>query len=510
MGLEGDIIMKTKNCKSLYISLTVLLFALWLIFSPIFLFAQDDDTEFDEELEKTAQTIVMLKADYDGVEEFGAGIIFGRQRDRLLIATAYHILHKGDLKPGKIFISLKALPDKFFEATVLKHIEEGGLDLAVIQAGNLAKQGFDVCSLSLDRLGNVTDLKRRDSVYPIGNPNGVSWAIPPEADRLSQITGNNIVFQSSFISSGHSGGGLLDKNAALMGMIIADQPPFGRVINIDAVLKQVRSWGYPVQLFPVFYEGTMPLHAAALNGDTGVIKNILETCGGNVNATDGNKATVIHYAAHSGNTDAISLLLKAGADINAQDAEGDSPLQYALVENHLEIVKLLVKAGANIHIKNSDGRAAVYWAKNAETLQFLIKAGADANSGDNNGYTILQNAVRAGDIERIKLLLKSGADVNKGNKRGDTPLKYAVEKQSDEAVNILLKAGANVNMKGLWGFTPLMSATLGQWKTGVKILVNAGANIHAVDVGGHTSLALAISHGYPEMANLLRSLGAKH
>src|SRR5207237_9840046 len=116
----------------------------------------------------------MLKVEYDGVEEFGAGIIFGRQKDRLLIATAYHILHKGDIKPGKIFISLKALPDKFFEATILKHSDEGGLDLAVIQAGNLAKQGFDVCSLSLDRLGDVADLKRRDSVYPIGNPNGVS------------------------------------------------------------------------------------------------------------------------------------------------------------------------------------------------------------------------------------------------------------------------------------------------------------------------------------------------
>ncbi|MEO6330208.1 MAG: trypsin-like peptidase domain-containing protein, partial [Ginsengibacter sp.] len=270
-----------------------------IVMYPSMLIAQDSEPDFDVALEKTAQLIVMLKADYDGVDEFGAGIIFGRQKDRLLIATAYHILHRGASKSGRIFISLKALPDKFLEATLLKHSDDGGSDLAVIQVNNLATQGFNVCSLSFDRLGNVADLKRRDSVYPVGNPNGVPWAIPPEADKVSQINGNSIVFQSAFISSGHSGGGLLDKNATLVGMTIADQPPFGRVISIDAVLKQVKLWGYPVQLGSVLPEGIKPLHAAAEKGDSNAIKNLLEICGGNVNATDSHSATPLHYAAHN-------------------------------------------------------------------------------------------------------------------------------------------------------------------------------------------------------------------
>ncbi len=263
----------------------------------------------------------MLRADYDGVQEFGAGIIFGRQKDRLLIATAYHILHKGLSKPAKFFITLRAMPDKFLEATLLKHSDEGGLDMAVLEVDSLAKQGLNVCSLSFDRLGNPAELKRRDSVYPVGNPNGVSWAIPPEADKVSQIAGDNIVFQSAFISSGHSGGGLLDKNATLVGMTTADQPPFGRVINIDAVLKQVKLWGYPVQLLNVLPEKGTPLHKAGEKGDLNAIKNILEICGGNVNATDDRNAIPLHYAAYKGSIDAILVLLKAGAEIDAQDAD---------------------------------------------------------------------------------------------------------------------------------------------------------------------------------------------
>ena len=505
----GVIKMRMKNSSRLYNSSTVLLFALWVIFSPLFSLAQDDDNDFDEELEKTAQIIVMLKADYNGVEEFGTGIIFGRQKDRLLIATAYHILHKGEIKPGKISISLRALPGKFFNATLLKHTDDGGADIAVIEAKDLARQGFKVCSLSLDRLGVTADLKRRDSVYPIGNPNGVAWAIPPEADKVSQITGNDIVFQSSFISSGHSGGALIDKNATIVGMTVADQPPFGRAINIDVVLKQVKIWGYPVQLINVLDHGRKPLHAAAFIGDTSAIKNILQTCGDNVNALDEHNSTPLHYAAYSGSVEALTLLIKAGAKVNVQDGDGDPPIQYALVENHVKAAKLLIDAGADIKIKNHDGRAAIYWAHPVEELQLLIKAGGDVNHADNYGYTPLQIAALQNDIESIKLLLKSGADVNKAAENGDTPLINAVKKQSEEAVNILLKAGAKVNVKATFGYTPLMDATIGRWKTGVRILIKAGADINALTDRGEDALYLAKSHGYPEMAALLRSLGAK-
>ena len=66
-----------------------------------------------------------------------------------------------------------------------------------------------------------------------------------------------------------------------------------------------------------------------------------------------------------------------------------------------------------------------------------------------------------------------------------------------------------MNAKGTFGYTPLMDATIGQWKKGIIILLKAGADIEAVNDSGYTPPGLATSHGYPEIADLLHSLGAK-
>ena len=90
---------------------------------------------------------------------------------------------------------------------------------------NLAAQGINVCSLSLDRLQEPGTAKRGDSVYPVGNPNGVPWSLPVHPDALSDVSEDNISFQSSLIARGHSGGGLINSDGQLVGMIQADDPP---------------------------------------------------------------------------------------------------------------------------------------------------------------------------------------------------------------------------------------------------------------------------------------------
>ncbi len=111
-----------------------------------------EDFIFNKELEQTVQIIVMLNVDYDGESlGVGSGIIFGHDKDRLLIVTASHVIKKGSIPAKNISIRLKTAPDKLLKATVLKQVNKGeSLDLAVLSVANLPKQK-SCCNLSAIR-----------------------------------------------------------------------------------------------------------------------------------------------------------------------------------------------------------------------------------------------------------------------------------------------------------------------------------------------------------------------
>ena len=72
--------------------------------------------------------------------------------------------------------------------------------------------------------------------------------------------------------------------------------------------------------------------------------------GGNVNVLDTSshkKSTPLHWAAYTGNTDVISLLINFGAKLDMQETDGRTPLHLAAFEGHEEAVKVLLAAGSD-------------------------------------------------------------------------------------------------------------------------------------------------------------------
>jgi len=69
--------------------------------------------------------------------------------------------------------------------------------------------------------------------------------------------------------------------------------------------------------------GSTPLHLAATNPDSGVVKALL-AAGADVNARDGEGATPLHMAAYVDKSANATLLLQAGADVNAVTSNGRS------------------------------------------------------------------------------------------------------------------------------------------------------------------------------------------
>lgn len=104
-----------------------------------------------------------------------------------------------------------------------------------------------------------------------------------------------------------------------------------------------------------------PLMMASLKGQLDVVKRLIAL------DADVNKPgwTPLHYAATNGHTDVIRLLLEHHAFIDAQSPNGTTPLMMAASYGSPEAVKLLLESGADFTMRNQKQMTAMDFAKNA-------------------------------------------------------------------------------------------------------------------------------------------------
>ena len=148
-----------------------------------------------------------------------------------------------------------------------------------------------------------------------------------------------------------------------------------------------------------------------------------------------------------GDMAALRALLAKRADVNATQVDGATALHWAVYRDNAEAADLLLAAGAHPGTANRTGATPLAMAAlygNPVMVDKLLKAGADARARGPNGETMVMIAARNGRADVIKLLVEAGADVNaKEPLRGTTALMWAVEQKNAEAVSALLAAGAD-------------------------------------------------------------------
>jgi ankyrin repeat protein len=153
-------------------------------------------------------------------------------------------------------------------------------------------------------------------------------------------------------------------------------------------------------------------------------------------------------AAMAGDTAAIRTLLAQHADVNATQGDGATGLHWAVYRQDLEMATLLIRAGANVKTANRDGFTPLTLAcinGQADMIEALLKAGADANERLVHGETALMMASRTGTVGAIKVLLDHAANVNaKEPEHGTTPLMWAAAEGHPDAVRLLIERGADL------------------------------------------------------------------
>lgn len=263
---------------------------------------------------------------------------------------------------------------------------------------------------------------------------------------------------------------------------------------------------------------------AAKNGDSIKVGKFLKAgISPNLNTNDlrgvsePKNISAVLFAAASGDSTTVKILLEAGANVRTDVEPLHSILAHYLIANpvlrqnfqskaerkkaiekYQKGIKSLIKAGAAADdLLLLEGQTALMIAaglNDAESVKLLIKPGIPVNA-EISGYTALMSAVnmygsnRAGfsPIEVVEILLKAGADPN-------------------IAVNPLAESNcSSILMKAVWG---------GDLKV-AKLLIDYKADVNFTCKNGDSALQFARRYSVIgqknqlEMIQLLEAAGAK-
>ena len=192
------------------------------------------------------------------------------------------------------------------------------------------------------------------------------------------------------------------------------------------------------------------LHAAAATGNTAEIEKLARE-GARLEDKDGNSRTPLHVAVFMGKRDAARALLRLGANPNALDGQRYDIITISSVANDVPALKLAIEGGASAKNITSpyDGTALIAAAHlgHAEVVRTLIAASAPLDHVNNLGWTALIESIVLGDggknhTDTLEALVKAGANVNLADRSGVTPLRLARGRGYNEMARILEAAGA--------------------------------------------------------------------
>ncbi len=102
-------------------------------------------------------------------------------------------------------------------------------------------------------------------------------------------------------------------------------------------------------------------------------------------------------------------------------------------------------AGADPNAKDAFGHPLIVWARDAKSLEIMLRHGADPEGRDHYNQTPLMDWARKGDVEAVKVLLAAGAKADATNPEwGEfhTPMVDAVIGGNEEVIRLLRQAGA--------------------------------------------------------------------
>eukprot|EP01029_Cantina_marsupialis_P000297 TRINITY_DN10249_c0_g1_i1.p1 TRINITY_DN10249_c0_g1~~TRINITY_DN10249_c0_g1_i1.p1 ORF type:complete len:647 (+),score=104.50 TRINITY_DN10249_c0_g1_i1:1658-3598(+) len=324
--------------------------------------------------------------------------------------------------------------------------------------------------------------------------------------------------------------------------------------------------------------GRTVLFDAVEGGNIEIIKEVLNNID-DINTVDNNGQTVLFHAVLKENPDIARFLIANGIDVNVMDKKRQNVLfnavvlgaqnlpvielllekevklnikdyadktlldeilkilaivkdpeakvegKYKLVRedrNYLKLTGILIDLGLAIDRIDEHGKTVLYKEverENYDTIDFLVASGADINAQDNEGRTVLFDAVLKGsqNMTMIDHLISLGADIDHRDYNERTVVDDLAEavlittNHKKPSSKRFLDINENENyipmLKKMLLFKPRINEPRSDGRTIIydvliennldliKVLVNAGADLNVIDRNNVTPLAYLVDKG---------------
>ena len=228
-------------------------------------------------------------------------------------------------------------------------------------------------------------------------------------------------------------------------------------------------------------------------------------------------------AAQRGDIPTVRSLLQEKAEVNGTQGDGMTALHWAAENDDLEMARMLIRAGADLGAGTRVGAITPLFLACANgyraMTELLLEAGADANSVALVGTTALMQAAAAGSVGVVEALLEHGADPHaKEAAREQTALMYAAALDRSAVVRVLARRGADLNATskveriGEVLFDEDGNPMPAPSRTGLTRGVGAGTpppNGAVTGMGGMTALHYAAREGHVDTVRALVESGAR-
>lgn len=200
--------------------------------------------------------VATYRRDTQRRQGIGAGVVFGGNDSLVYIVTAAHTISfrppgRPIEEPKDTLAARVVLPgpdSTEIPAALVAIAPDTQLDMAVISVRRAAFGSRWSGAVPLDRLGNVKRVVSGVPVWPLGCPGGACWEAPAEPDHVMAKDGRGILFQSSFVRVGSSGGALFNQWWEVVGIVTEDLTVRANALPIDLIVRQLKSWRLPVML----------------------------------------------------------------------------------------------------------------------------------------------------------------------------------------------------------------------------------------------------------------------